>query len=352
MIEASGIYTNFGPMNARLESALTETLFGGAGACVTTCNATIGLMLALRHVASGATGGQGRRYAIMPSFTFAATAHAALWAGLTPLFCDVDPSSWASSAESEDELLRRHEGRVAVVIAYATFGMPIDLDRYARLSARHGVPVVVDAAASLGSADVDGRNFGAGFPGPVVFSMHATKAFATTEAGVVYCGDASVVETLRAMGNFGFAEPTIATLPGLNAKLSEVAALLALEKLKDLDRIVAHRARLAEAYRSGLPDFTFQQTRGRPAYPFVSVLVPPSVTERRDEIMEALRAHGIGCARYFSPHLAHHPYFAGADGADLTTTDGVAARIISLPVSDAMTTDEVAEICRVLRRIL
>jgi dTDP-4-amino-4,6-dideoxygalactose transaminase len=289
----------------------------------------------------------------MPSFTFAATAHAALWAGLTPLFCDIDPLTWASSSDSEEELLRQYEGELAVVVAYATFGNNIDLDRYRRLSRRHGVPFIVDGAASLGSIDIDGRNFGAGCQSPVVFSMHATKTFATAEGGVVYCDDASAAERLRSMGNFGFEEPGLATMPGLNAKLSEVTALLALEKLKHLPHIVAHRAFLAEAYRSELRDFTFQVIRGGPAYQFMSVLVPSTAAGRRDMVVQVLRENGIGSARYFSPHLAQHPYFRAVGTAgDLSVTDEVAARIISLPLSDGMTADHVVEVCDVLRRAL
>src|SRR5947199_2386026 len=86
-IEASNIFSNYGPVNTRLEQSFTARFFGGRGACVSVCNATIGLMLAIR-MAIGTTSDKKRRYALMPSFTFAATAHAAIWAGLTPLLCD------------------------------------------------------------------------------------------------------------------------------------------------------------------------------------------------------------------------------------------------------------------------
>ncbi|MGI3775756.1 MAG: DegT/DnrJ/EryC1/StrS family aminotransferase, partial [Janthinobacterium lividum] len=76
LIEESGIYSNYGPVNTRFEQALTASLFGGVGGCLTVCNATIGLMVALRHAVDAA--GRGlrrdeaarRRYVIMPSFTF------------------------------------------------------------------------------------------------------------------------------------------------------------------------------------------------------------------------------------------------------------------------------------------
>ena len=66
----------------------------------------------------------------MPSFTFAAAAHAALWCGRTPLLCDIDPSTWAADPAAEAEMLSRYAGKIAVVMPYATFGYPIDLERY------------------------------------------------------------------------------------------------------------------------------------------------------------------------------------------------------------------------------
>jgi dTDP-4-amino-4,6-dideoxygalactose transaminase len=78
------------------------------------------------------------------------------------------------------------------VVPYATFGNCINLDRYERLGRELGVGIVVDAAASLGSVDEQGRGFGTDFPYPVVFSMHATKSFAVGEAG------SSIAATLNA----------------------------------------------------------------------------------------------------------------------------------------------------------
>jgi hypothetical protein len=142
----------------------------------------------------------------MPSFTFAAAAHAALWCGLTPLLCDIDPATWAADSLAESEMLSRYAGKIAVVMPYATFGYPIDLERYTRIAAQLGVPVVVDGAASLGTFDEHGRGFGTGFAGTVVYSMHATKSFAVGEAGLIYSAVPERIATLRTMSSFGFGD--------------------------------------------------------------------------------------------------------------------------------------------------
>ena len=185
-IEDRGVYSNGGPVVRGFERDATAKLFGGQGDCVAVGNATLGLMLAIRQ-AAGPRAGTGA-FALMPGFTFAATAHAAQWAGLTPLICDIDPEDWAASEEAEARAFDRYGDRIAVVMPYATFGAGIDLQRYGRYHER-GVGVVIDAAASLGALDADGGQFGANAPFAVVYSMHATKVFATAEGGLIHSGD-------------------------------------------------------------------------------------------------------------------------------------------------------------------
>ncbi len=360
LIEESGVYSNYGPVNTRFEHALTDTLFEGVGGCLTVCNATIGLMVALRHAVDTAGPARSRaeaarrRYVIMPSFTFAATAHAALWCGLTPLLCDIDPDTWMPSHDAEDALLARYAGQVAAIVPYATFGNCLDMDRYDRIAREHGVPVVVDAAASLGSLDEMGRGFGTGSRHSVVFSMHATKTFAVAEGGVIYNADPDALAAMRAMGNEGVAEGSAVSLPGLSAGLGEVAALQALAKLAEFPSVVAHRTELAAAYARGLPGWTFQRTVGRlQTHQFMPVLLPDSWTGGRPAFLAALAERGVAAATYFSPHLAEQPYFRDACVAGgLGTTERIASRVISLPLFDRLTEAEVAVVSAELRALV
>src|SRR5580698_4252213 len=116
-LEESGIFSNFGPVNTRFEQEMLERFFGGEGACTTVCNATIGLMLAIKDAVGEAVGEQpAGQFALMPSFTFAATAHAALWCGLTPLLCDIDRETWLPDATAENVLLERYGDEIAVIV--------------------------------------------------------------------------------------------------------------------------------------------------------------------------------------------------------------------------------------------
>ena len=351
-IEDSGVFSNFGPVNSAFERDMLERMFGGTGACMTVCNATIGLMLAIQQ-AIGERPKQ-TRYALMPSFTFAAAAHAAMWCGLTPLYCDIDPLTWSASAVDEDRLLAQYGDQIAVVMPYATFGYDIDLARYERIMSRYGIPVVVDAAASLGTVCDDGRGFGSGFSGWIVFSMHATKAFSTGEAGIVYSANEDHIAELRQMCNFGFGAPRSATMPGLNGKLSEIGALLCRLRLEHYEEGMSHRAAMVQLYRELIPGLTFQPERlHRQAHQFAAGLLPEDLAASRTDLSAALREEGIGSASYFSPHLAQQSYFAEHSvWGDLSITDDVAGRAISLPMYDTITPDDVAEVAAVMNREL
>ncbi|MBN8806626.1 MAG: DegT/DnrJ/EryC1/StrS family aminotransferase [Sphingomonas sp.] len=339
-VEASGVYSNNGPELRAFEAEATERLFGGRGACLGVANATLGLMLAIRQ-AIGREGAKGR-LALMPAMTFAATAQAAEWCGLTPLIGDIDPESWTLCPAAEERLLERHGDRVAVIVPYATFGTAIDLDRYAWLAERYGVGVVVDAAASLGTIDAAGRGFGSGAPFAIVHSLHATKTFAVAEGGLIHCGDAARIDDMRSMNNFGFAGSRSAVMPGINAKMAEIVAAMARLKLAEIRDVVAGRSAVEAAYRDRLDGVTLQTVAGeRRATQFLPALLPPHAD--RDRVIAALAADGIGCGAYFSPHLGQQPWIRDHALAGPTpVADDVAARIVSLPITDRMTAEDAA----------
>ena len=361
-VEASGVFSNNGPEVQAFEREATAQLFGGVGDCLAVGNATLGLMLAIRQAVPARCGGAMPRagtLALMPALTFAATPQAALWAGLTPLIGDIEPSCWISDPAQEEALLARHGDRVGVIVPYATFGTDLDLDRYAWLARRYDVGVVVDAAASLGTIDAAGRGFGTGAPFAIVYSMHATKTFAVAEGGLIHCGDADRIASLRAMANFGF-DPSgssgarSATLPGINAKLPEVIALMARAKLTEIDAVCEARAAIDAAYRAALPGFTMQAPAARrQATQFMPLLLPPALVGHRAAIVAALAADGVGVGHYFSPHIGEQPLFRDVAVIEPTpVADDVAARMLSLPITDAMTPADATEIAdRLVRAI-
>lgn len=351
-LENSGIFSNFGPINSRFEKSALATFFGGSGAITTVNNATTGLILAIEALLDRQN--PRRRYAVMPSFTFAATAAAAEWCGLEPLFIDIDPDTWLPSVADLEERLRSMGDEIAVVVPYATFGNGLALEHLDKLCANYKIPMVVDAAASLGTRWNDDQHFGANSTWPIVFSMHVTKAFGTSEAGLVYCHNKDMIDRIRALSNFGFDADRRVVAKGLNGKLSELAALVCDLRLATYPKTVSTRALLAQQYKETMHNVTFQKITSKTiGYQFMPVLLPSAYGKNRADICRQLSTAGIETRSYFSPALHQQEYYQRKGiKRSLPITDEISQRIVGFPLYDSMTTQDIDEIVGAFHRII
>ncbi|TDF92341.1 aminotransferase class I/II-fold pyridoxal phosphate-dependent enzyme [Paenibacillus piri] len=344
-IDDSRIYTNYGTLNTLFEQRLLHELFRNKGSAVTVNNATTGLMLAI-----SLTKRRGK-YALMPSFTFAATPLAAMWCGLEPYFIDIRPNDWCMDEELLKHELDKLGDEVAVVVPYAAFGTNMDISGYQSLQER-GIPVVIDAAASVGST-LDGH-FGQGFEGTVVFSFHATKGFGIGEGGLIYSADRPVIDALRQMANFGFDVERDSRQIGLNGKLSEYAAAIGLATLQAYEQKKGRRERvygwyMEELAEAGLPDqgWTLQDVRGTVAQSFFSMLCPAASCNL--DVVRMLAAHGIQSRTYFAPSCHQQTLFQSCPSTSMTVTEQIGSRIVNLPLWEDMNRSQVSKVVRCLR---
>jgi dTDP-4-amino-4,6-dideoxygalactose transaminase len=273
----------------------------------------------------------------MPSFTFAATINAVLWAGLKPVFVDVEARSWHLDPAALEQALAERAGSAAAVLACSTFGMPppaaqrVAWEAAARAA---GVPLIVDSAAGFGATADDGAVLGR--QGDVeVFSFHATKPFAIGEGGLVTTTDDEIARRLSRLANFGFEDGVVDGDVGLNAKLPEWSAATALAVLDGYDEVLAHRRACARRMLDGLEAHGYERQSGTEGAPwqFVPVLAPsPAV---RAAALEAARRHDIEVRTYFSVPLHRMPAFASVPSAGgLPCTDDLAERALSLPMAN------------------
>lgn len=350
-IEASRIYSNYGPLNHQFEMRVIARMFGGIGAAVTVHNATLGLMLAI----SQSKRPRGK-YAVMPSFTFAATPLAAEWCGLEPYFLDIEPDDWQMNRAQVTETVERLGEQIAVVVPYATFGSAIDLSLYDTLL-QEGIPVVIDAAASFGTTVAeDAAQFGKGFGGAVVFSFHATKTFGVGEGGLVYSADQDLIQRIRRAGNFGFSSSRESVMLGLNSKISEYTAAIALATLEGFQAVQKRRKTIMGYYLRELHQqdlmqrgWSVQKMQGRVPLQFFSMLSPDPPGNR--EVIKRLASHSIEARTYFSPACHQQKQFQSCPHSDLEVTERVADRIISLPLWEEMNEATVRRIVKVLGSI-
>lgn len=349
-IDANRFYTNRGPLVWQLETRLARLLGQEAHAVRTASSGTLALELAiLAHAGRGEARRQGGAppVALMPAFTFAATAQAAERCGYRPVFVDVDPDRWTleAAALAADPRL----AGAGLVVAVAPYGRLPDIRALEALQERSGVPVVVDAAAAVEQLlDAPGH---LSAKVPLALSFHATKSFSTGEGGaVVWCcreGQGRVVQ----IANFGFRNSREAQMVGLNGKLSEYHAAVGLAMLDALAARRQAQAGVAELYAEAAAALAAagRPLGGRlhlppalsPAYVLFEAATPAQFLRAE----AGLAARGIETRRWYGRGVHLQPYFSTDPAPALPVTDDLCGRLLGLPMAPDL---GAAEIGRVL----
>jgi dTDP-4-amino-4,6-dideoxygalactose transaminase len=337
--------TNGGPCVQELERRIAD--FVGVEHCIAMCNATVAMEIAVR--ALGLTG-----EVIVPSFTFIATAHAAQWQQITPVFCDIDPRTHnIDPAQVERVLTPRTTGIVGVHV----WGRPCDIDGLSEIAGRHGLKLLFDSAHAFGCS-YKGRMIG-GFGDAEVFSFHATKFFNTFEGGAIATNDGELANKIRLMKNFGFADYDRVVYIGTNGKMTEVSAAMGLTNLESLDEFIEVNRRNYERYAEELRGVEgvrlIEYDRGeKNNFQYVVTEVDEAAAGlTRDELMRVLHAENVLARRYFYPGCHRmEPYRSMFPDLRLPETEALAARVLSLPTGQAVTPEAIGLICDIIRAAL
>jgi dTDP-4-amino-4,6-dideoxyglucose len=282
---------------------------------------------------------------ICPSFTFAATPHAIMMAGATPAFADVDPGSL--TLDSND--LKRFEGRlIRAVLGVDPYGI-------CWLPPAYGfsrVPILIDAAPSFGSELSD--QFLASRGSAQIFSFHATKPFSTMEGGALCSNDPDLMRRATAIRNFGQEDNGDCSEVGFNGKMLEICALVGLRQLEHWIPRARLRADSAERLQKalmGIDGLRVQQAPPgqTPIWTYQPVFIEPEFGRTRLAVMGALVARGIQPRAYYWPPC--HKMACYDRGESLPVTERLSSQVISLPVYDNMTDDEIGYIAQTFKEI-
>ncbi len=334
-IDTARWYSNFGPLVQELEERLAHR-FGPSALAVTCSNATQGLTLTLK--ALGATPGT---LCAMPSWTFVATAHAAVQAGLMPWFLDADHDSWMLTPQTLEAALPRAPGPVSAVIIVAPFGRMPDVAAWLDFQDRTGVKVILDAAAAFDAAS-DARL-------PTVVSLHATKVLGMGEGGYVVTDDPALASRLRRLTGFGFEGSRLSQHAATNAKISEYAAAVGLAALDAWpgDRLRWFTA--AQTLRQALfaSDLSFQPGWGHDWTTSVCVVGTPDGAAPR--LAAALKAADIDTRQWWGDGCHASPAFAECPRTDLPNTERLARSTLGLPFYMDLDAADAARIADILK---
>jgi dTDP-4-amino-4,6-dideoxyglucose len=333
--------TNGGPLVGEFEERVAD--LSRVRYCVTTCNATIALQLLF--IALKLSG-----EVIMPSMTFVATAHAARMAGLTPVFCDIDPATGCLDPREAGAAVT---SRTSAVVGVHLWGRPCAIDELEKVAAGHGLQLVFDAAHALGCS-YRGRPIG-GFGVGEVFSFHATKVVNSFEGGAIVTDDEGLAHQLRSLRAFGAGTDRRSEGVGTNAKMSEAAAAMGLTSLDAFDQTVLHNRANHARYRSellgvdGVRVVSFDDDES-PNCQYVVVKIDEAITGiHRDLLIGVLKAENVVPQRYFSPACHQVEPYRSERPVELPHTEHLADQVLALPTGPAVSGEDIYRVCEIVR---
>jgi len=341
-IWASRIVTNFGPYHVQFIDGLRQYL--GVEHISLVTNATVGLMLASR--ALGLTG-----EVITTPFSFVATGHALLWAGLKPVFVDINPNTLNIDANRIEAAITPLTSGIMAVHCY---GRPCDVEAIEDIAKRHNLRVIYDAAHAFGIQH-KGRSV-LNFGDHAVLSFHATKVFNTLEGGAIVSRSVEAKLRIDRMINYGIVDEQTVESTGFNAKMSELTAALGTVQLRHIDSYIEQRRQIDVRYRQLLVNipglhFVHPPEVAPSNYYALPILIGAEHHRSRDELYFRLREHNVFARRYFYPLVSDFPMYAEPQGREpvMPFARSVASRVLCLPMFPDLTEGEQQRIADVIR---
>lgn len=333
-----------GPFADQLEGELARIC--GAPHCAVCSSGTAALHLAL--LACGIGAGDS---VVVPAATFVATVNVLEAVGARPIFVDINPRDFNIELEALEELLLTEHGQsIKAILPVHMFGVPFDVEYAKRLAQVSSAVLIEDAANALG-AKWNGRPVGS-LGDVAAFSFHPRKSFTTGEGGAVVSTAGYIDAAVRAWRNHGLkanGRKMECVVPGLNYRLSELAAAIGVVQSAHLRRVIAKRTELAQRYVGRL-----EHARGccaqaaspgaDPSWSSMVVVVDPGVRLR---VMAKLDEAGVDStiASYCVPSQPFYRAKYGTTPDDFPAARRLADGGITLPLHEAMDFADVDYVC-------
>ncbi|ASK26848.1 DegT/DnrJ/EryC1/StrS family aminotransferase [Neisseria chenwenguii] len=324
-----------GPEVAELEGKLAE--YCGAKYCISVANGTDALQIALMALGIGA-GDE----VIIPGFTYIATAETAALLGAKPVYIDVDEQTYNLDPAKLEAAITPN---TKAIIPVSLYGQCADFDAINEISARHGLPVIEDAAQSFG-ATYKGRKSGN------LSTISCTSFFPSKplgcygDGGAIFTNDETLATVIRQIARHGQDRRYHHIRVGVNSRLDTLQAAILLPKLAILEEEMQLRQQVAAWYAEALAAAGIAaphiEAHNRSAFAQYTVRI-----KNRDAVQTALKAAGIPTAVHYPIPLNKQP--AVASDAVLPVGDKVAEEVMSLPFFPYMTQEQVKQVVDALK---
>ena len=340
-IDSTRTYSNHGPLVGELERRLAEHLRLPLGGVVSAASGTAALVGAILATAGRAR--PERPFAVVPAFTFVATASAVEQCGYRPYLADVDAESWM--LDPDRLAVRPERDRIGIVVPVAPFGRPVPQLPWREFRERTGIPVAIDGAASFEAlSDAPDRCLG---DIPVALSFHATKSFATGEGGGVAATDTELARRVVQALNFGFYGSRDSRTPSINGKMSEYHAAVGLAELDGWPEKRASLQAVADCYRRLMAEAGLGE-RCIVAPDIASCYALFRCADRGESarVQNSLRQGGIDFRLWYGEGLHRESYLVDMVCDQTDATEVLAPCLLGLPVAPDFSRDAIARIVR------
>lgn len=338
-IDRTRVYSNFGPLALELEERIERHLALPSGSVTSASSGTAALVGAI--LGSAGRADRQRPCALIPSYTFVATAVAVEMCGYRPLLADVDSESWMLDPERvEAEVDLRCVG---VVVPVAPYGRPVPQAPWLRFRERTGIEVAIDAAACFDRLDGDAETYVG--PLPLALSFHATKCFGIGEGGATVGTDSEVVAAAARALNFGFEGNRDCGSASINGKLSEYHAAVGLSALdrwprkrRLVDRV------LHEYHRLGADRAWSARLVTSPEIGASYVLCQLATPADAARALAELARRRIDVRFWYGRGLHHHSFYADLSREGLEVTEHLGRTVLGLPASVDLADGEIQRV--------
>ncbi|GHS92756.1 UDP-4-amino-4,6-dideoxy-N-acetyl-beta-L-altrosamine transaminase [Synergistales bacterium] len=353
-----GDWLTMGPTVERFEKSFADYI--GAAHAVSFSNGTAALHAAM-HVAGVSPGDN----AIVPSFTFAATANSVTYCGGKAVFADMSRDTLCLDPESAVDACKKADGPIKVIAPVSYAGYPAGVGEFKKIAARYGAVLVEDACHALGAER--GKNKVGVEADMTAFSFHPVKHITTAEGGMVTTDSPDFAKHLRLFRSHGLVRDKKDFVRsyegawdndmveiGYNYRLNEISCALGESQMKRLPSFVARRREIASLYReklSSISGISLPPDHPGHSYHIFAIWV---ANGRRNKVFEFLRKSGIGAQVHYVPlHL--HTYYRqkfGCKAGDFPVTESFSAGQLSIPMFPDMTDDHVDFVAEKIRESL
>jgi perosamine synthetase len=303
----------------------------GVNHAVAVSSGTVAQFIALKALGVGAGDA-----VVIPSLTFVATANAVSHTGATPHLVDASAENLALCPKKLDDYLSKN--KVKAVIPVHILGHSADMDALSKVTEKHGVMMIEDAAEAIG-AEYKGKKLGS-FGKCAALSFNGNKVITTGGGGAVLTNDSELAAHIKHLTTtakqahpYEFIHDEI----GYNFRMPNINAALGVGQLAKLPEFLRKKAAIAERYKKAFAGNQYFDFFEAPSYSksnnwLNALILKPEYAKHKNEFLEKLHAAGLKCRPLWKPmHMLE--IYKNSPRGDMSVTEDLYNRIICLPSS-------------------